>query len=91
MTSMPRHPVMLPGVPPELMSDPELWAVSLPGETATERAARYAAAADIAADAYGRDCLAAAVARTADIWHVLDVDQLPAVEDQGDGVEEVAA
>lgn len=45
MTSIPDAP---PGLPAALRTDPDLWAISLPGETPEERRARYAAAADIA-------------------------------------------
>lgn len=37
-----------PGVPAALRTDPDLWAIALPGETAQERHARYCAAADMA-------------------------------------------
>ena len=45
MTSIPDAP---PGLPAALRTDPDLWAISLPGETPEERRARYCAAADIA-------------------------------------------
>lgn len=45
MTSIPDAP---PGLPAALRTDPELWAITLPGETVQDRRARYAAAADIA-------------------------------------------
>lgn len=37
-----------PGLPAALRTDPDLWAIALPGETAQERHARYCAAADMA-------------------------------------------
>lgn len=46
MTSMP--PNAPPGLPAALRTDPDLWAITLPGETDQERRARYCAAADIA-------------------------------------------
>lgn len=46
MTSMP--PNAPPGLPAALRTDPDLWAITLPGEPPEERRTRYCAAADIA-------------------------------------------
>ncbi|GLU46298.1 hypothetical protein [Nocardiopsis ansamitocini] len=75
------QPPLLPGIPAELLVDPDLFAIALDNEDDAELAARRAAAADIAAhylgcgtdsDDGGPADLVLSIVRTAPVWDVCD-------------------